>query len=152
MTSPHATNEPDCTVQQTADRIYKSALTRLYSWIAAGLAITAVTSWAGHQAGLDTFRIFIMLTLASLGILILLLFTVDQLPTLFSTALYLVFTASERITLSAIFRAYTAETICLAFASTAVLFVAMSIVGHTTKKDISSWGTVLTAGLIALLN
>jgi FtsH-binding integral membrane protein len=46
---------------------------------------------------------------------------------------------------------YDLGTLTLAFVSTSALFGAMTIVGLTTKMDLTKWGTFLFMGLIGLL-
>ena len=53
--------------------------------------------------------------------------------------------------LSPILTTYTSETIGVAFLLTAGLFVAMSVVGMTTKKDLSKLGPMLMMGLIGVI-
>ena len=67
------------------------------------------------------------------------------------TVLYLAFTGMEGLFLSPILMAYTTETIGVAFMLTAGVFVAMSAVGLTTKRDLSRWGPILFIGLIGLI-
>ena len=67
------------------------------------------------------------------------------------TALYLAFTGMEGLFLSPILLAFTTETIGMAFMLTAGVFVAMSAIGMTTKRDLSRWGPILFIGLIGLI-
>jgi len=53
--------------------------------------------------------------------------------------------------LSYIFAIYTASSIFSTFCAAAALFGAMAIYGATTKKDLSSWGSLLFMGLIGLI-
>ncbi len=55
------------------------------------------------------------------------------------------------VTLSTIFLAYTAESIVRVFFISASMFGAMAIYGHTTKKDLSEFGSFLMMGLIGLV-
>jgi len=50
-----------------------------------------------------------------------------------------------------IFLVYTVASIAFAFAATASMFAAMSIVGYTTKTDLTKFGSLLFMGLIGLL-
>ena len=66
-------------------------------------------------------------------------------------ALFFVYAFLNGLTMSVIFFAYDLGTIWLAFGSTAVLFGIMSVVGYTTKQDLSNWGGILMMGLIGLI-
>ena len=87
----------------------------------------------------------------ALAMLIALQLTVHRVPSPVSTVLYLGFTGVEGVAISYIFGAYTNQTIVLAFGLTAGLFTAMSVIGFTTKRDLSKWGPILLFGLIGLV-
>ena len=52
--------------------------------------------------------------------------------------------------ISTIFWTYTGNTIVLAFALTTGVFSVMSVIGYTTKRDLSGLGTMLMVGLFGL--
>lgn len=64
---------------------------------------------------------------------------------------YILYCALTGISLSMILQIYTLGSASFAFLSTVILFVCMAIIGHTTKADLSKLGTLLFAGLIAVL-
>jgi FtsH-binding integral membrane protein len=66
-------------------------------------------------------------------------------------ALYLAFTAIFGFMISAIFVIYTASSIWTAFLTTAGMFGAMSLIGFTTRLDLSKLGAVLFMALIGLI-
>ena len=68
-----------------------------------------------------------------------------------ATGVYLLFTAMEGLFLSWIVSRYTTETIGVAFLLTAGLFVGMSAIGMTTKRDISRWGPMLIIGVFGMI-
>jgi hypothetical protein len=68
-----------------------------------------------------------------------------------ATAIFLAYSALNGFTLSLLVLAYDLGTLSLAFVSTAALFGAMTIVGLTTKMDLTNWGTFLFMGLFGLL-
>jgi FtsH-binding integral membrane protein len=55
------------------------------------------------------------------------------------------------LSFSTIFIVYQVGSIVSAFMGAAILFGTLSFYGYFTKKDLSSWGTFLLAGLIALI-
>jgi FtsH-binding integral membrane protein len=55
------------------------------------------------------------------------------------------------LSFSTIFVVYQIGSIVTAFMGAAVLFVTLSFYGYFTKKDLSSWGTFLLVGLIAII-
>lgn len=141
---------PPYDVEATADSIYTSAITRMYLWITLGLVVTAAAAWLAHQLGvLQNVGLlgYLVIVAVAFGLLILLHFGVQRLPSPITAALYLGFTAVEGVAVSYIFGSYTGETIVLAFGLTAALFLAMSVIGLTTKRDLSKWGPILLFGL-----
>jgi uncharacterized protein len=61
------------------------------------------------------------------------------------------FSALMGLSFATIFVIYTAGSIFTAFMGAAVLFATMSIYGYFTKKDLSSFGSFLFVGLIAIV-
>jgi FtsH-binding integral membrane protein len=68
-----------------------------------------------------------------------------------ATAIFFAYAAMNGFTLSLVLLLYAPQTLTLAFVSTAALFGAMTIVGLTTKLDLTKLGTFLFMGLIGLL-
>jgi FtsH-binding integral membrane protein len=64
---------------------------------------------------------------------------------------FLVYSILNGITISYIFLIYNMSAIILSFFTAACFFGIMSIYGLTTKADLSSWGSLLFVGLIALI-
>ena len=137
-----------------SDRIYTSAIARMYLWITLGLVVTAAAAWFAYQ--LDVLEDvglwgYLVIVAVAIGLLFILHFSVQRLPSPITAALYLAFTAVEGVAVSYIFGAYTNETIVLAFGVAAGLFAAMSVIGFTTKRDLSKWGPILLFGLLGIV-
>lgn len=66
-------------------------------------------------------------------------------------ALFLGFTVLEGVTLSPILALAPMQGVVMATVSSVVLFVVLSMIGLTTKRDLSGWGTMLMASLIAII-
>jgi FtsH-binding integral membrane protein len=65
--------------------------------------------------------------------------------------LYLAFTALFGFMISTIFIQYTASSIWAAFLTTAAMFGAMSLIGYTTRLDLSKLGAVFLMALVGLI-
>lgn len=61
------------------------------------------------------------------------------------------FAAAMGLSLAWIFMIFTGGSIVMTFLSTSVAFLALSLWGYTTKKDISGWGSFLIMGVIGLI-
>ena len=68
-----------------------------------------------------------------------------------ATLLFVLYSVINGATLSVIFIAYTAESISNVFFITAATFGAMSLIGYTTKTDLSSMGKYLMMALIGVV-
>ena len=65
--------------------------------------------------------------------------------------LFYVFAAVMGLSLSSIFLVFTGQSIIQVFLITAISFAGLSLVGYTTKKDLSAMGAFLIMGLIGLI-
>jgi len=68
-----------------------------------------------------------------------------------ATAMFIAYSILNGLTLSVIFVAYTAASIASTFFICAGTFVACSVYGMTTKRDLTSWGGFLMMGLIGII-
>ncbi len=68
-----------------------------------------------------------------------------------ATALFLIYSALNGITLSVILHVYTATSVAATFFITAGMFGAMAIYGLVTKKDLSGLGSFMFMGLIGMI-
>lgn len=130
---------------------------RVYNWMALGLGVTAVTSlFTVNSPALlhlifGTPMVLFVLIIAELGIVMGLSAAINRLSS--STALLMFFGYSflNGLTLAAIFMVYTKASIANTFFVTAGTFGVMSVYGYTTKRDLTSWGSLLTMGLIGII-
>ena len=144
--------------QEAANAIFTGAMTRLYGWIALGVITTGAVGWISYQAGvlesiIENFGMigyFVVLGVWIAG-LFGLSFLASRVPSGIAGGAYLVFTALTGLMISTIFWTYTGNTIVLAFALTTGVFSVMSVIGFTTKRDLSGLGTMLMIGLFGLV-
>jgi len=64
---------------------------------------------------------------------------------------YFAFAAVMGVSLSLLFHIFTSASIVMALMGTTVSFAALAAWGYFTKRDISSWGSFLFAGVIGLI-
>ena len=143
--------------RDTVSAIYTDAMARMYGLVALGIITTGAAIWIGDRAGVGEviFSFGIIGYLLAIGILFGTLIAAQKVVssgnTALGTVLYLAFTGMEGLFLSPILLRFTTETIGMAFILTAGVFVAMSAIGLTTKRDLSKWGPILLIGLIGLI-
>lgn len=129
----------------------------VYNWMGAGLALTGVV--ALYVSSSETMLrlifgnplIFFALIIAELGMVFALAGAVHRMSAGTATSLFVIYSALNGVTLSFIFLAYTRTSIVSTFFICAGTFVACSIYGWTTKKDLTSVGGFLTMGLIGII-
>jgi hypothetical protein len=132
-------------------------MVRVYNWMTAGLAITALIagSVAADKAMFQLIFgnpiIVIALIIAQLGLVFWLSARVNQMSAKTATMVFLGYSALTGLTFSSIFMVYPIATVGSAFLVTGGVFGAMSLYGYTTKSDLTSWGSFLFMGLIGIV-
>lgn len=135
----------------------RTLLARVYGWMTVGLLLTAATALATISSPfmLDLVFsspiVFYGLLIAELGLVWYLSARVMSMSTQTASALFLLYAALNGVTLSAVLLVYTASSAASVFLITALMFLATSVWGLTTGKDLSGWGSYLFMGLIGLI-
>ena len=132
-------------------------LKKVYLWMTFALLISAFTAMtvAGNPqfvaAIFSSNAGFWILFLAQIGLVWFISSRIDRISFLTATLLFIAYSVVTGITLSSIFFVFTESSIASVFLITAGTFGALSIFGYATKKDLTSWRTFLTMGLIGLI-
>lgn len=129
----------------------------VYNWMAVGLCLTAVV--ALYVSTNETLLrlifgnpiIFFVLILAELGMVFAIAGMVNKMSAGTATSLFVIYSALNGVTLSFIFLAYTRTSIVSTFFICAGTFIACSIYGWVTKRDLTSIGGFLMMGLIGII-
>jgi len=136
--------------------VFGAVLRRVYVWMAFGLLITAGT--AAFVSASPLFQIlagqpliFFVLMIAEIGLVIGLSWGINRLSPEVAALLFLAYAVLNGLTFSVLFMVYTLGSVAGTFVATAALFGAMSIIGYTTKMDLSKMGSFLFMGLIGLI-
>ncbi len=138
------------------DAVFKAVLRRVYLWMALGLLVTAGAALATLTTPLGTWIfsntfVFYGFMIGELVLVMALSAGIRKLHPSLAGVMFFAYAGLNGITLSIIFAIYELGSIGLAFFVTAALFGAMSIIGYSTKKDLSQWRSYLMMGLIGLL-
>ena len=96
-------------------------------------------------------KMILVLAVTELALVFTISLAINKLKPGVATALFYVYSILNGITLSPIFFIYTKSSIALTFFITAGVFLAMSIYGYTTKKDLTKMGSFLIMALIGLI-
>jgi FtsH-binding integral membrane protein len=147
-TAPYAVSQ-----SITAERTF---ITRVFGWMAGGLATTGLVAayTASNPALVKAIfgsGLFWVLILAELGVVLALSWAINRISPAMAMSAFLLYAALNGLTFSMIFLVYTAESIGLTFFITAGTFGAMCLYGATTKRDLTSMGSLLFMALIGLI-
>ncbi|MDO8527499.1 MAG: Bax inhibitor-1/YccA family protein [Deltaproteobacteria bacterium] len=135
----------------------RTFLSKVYSWMAFALGLTAMTAmFTVSNAAIREFifgntGIFFGLLLAELGLVMFLSFAIRKISVTAATAAFVAYSVLNGLTLSAIFLVYTNASLASTFFVTAGTFGAMSLYGYATKRDLTSIGNLCFMALIGLI-
>ena len=138
------------------DDVFKAVLRRVYLWMALGLLVTTGTAFATAFTPLGAWvfsniYVFFGLFIGELILVGVLSAGIQKLHPSMAGAMFFVYAAINGMTLSTIFLVYELGSIGMAFLIAACMFGAMSLIGYSTKKDLSQWRSFLMMGLIGLI-
>jgi FtsH-binding integral membrane protein len=149
--------------QQTV-AVVNSFVRSVYNWMAAGLGVTGVVAYLfAHNANLFQlmFRIsgnqlqptmlFYGAIIAELVLVFSISARVQRMQASTATGLFLAYAALNGATLSSIFIIFTQASIVSTFFICAGTFLACSLYGWTTKRDLTSLGGFMMMGLIGII-
>jgi FtsH-binding integral membrane protein len=139
-----------------AGRIDLQAILRqVYTWMVLGMLITAGVAYVTVSTSLINLAanpiILIVAIIAEFGLVLVISRGLNRLSAGTATLLFMLYAALNGFTLSMVLLDFTFGSVFLAFASTAALFGVMSVIGYTTKVDLSKMGTYLMMGVIGLV-
>ncbi len=146
-------NQTDAQVQIGVNSFIRS----VYNWMAIGLALTGgvalFTANSPTLLGLIFTNqiVFFGLMIAELGMVFYLSARVQKLQASTATGLFVAYAALNGLTLSFIFLAFTQTSIAATFFICSATFVACSIYGMTTQRDLTSLGSFMFMGLIGII-
>lgn len=132
-------------------------IVKVYGFMAGALAITGLIAMltASSEAMLSFIYgnpgIRTVLIVAELLLVISLAGFINRLSGFAATAIFIVYSILNGLTLSVIFLLYTSESIASTFFITAGMFGLMSAYGYYTRTDLTKFGNILFMALIGLI-
>ncbi len=148
-------NQPLSLAQQSEAE--RSFLTRTFLWMALGLLVTAVVAavTASSPALLDLIYSNPMITLgllfSQLIVVLVLSFAINRLSPVLATLIFFGYAALTGLTFSSILLVYTAESVASTFVVAGGMFGILSIIGMSTKYDLTRIGVLAFIGLIGII-
>ena len=145
-------------LQRTQAQIQVNSFIRsVYNWMAIGLGLTGfVAFYVSNSEAImrlifSNQLIFFGLIIGELALVFTISARVHKMQASTATSLFILYAALNGATLSAIFLVYTRASITSTFFICAATFIASSIFGMTTKRDLTSMGQFLFMGLIGIV-
>lgn len=126
----------------------------VYNWMAAGLALTGIVAYfvtASEQALLLVYKVRWLFFIGELALVFIISTRIQKIQASSATVMFMVYSALNGATLSLLLVMFTGQTIASTFFICATSFLALSIFGWTTKKDLTGLGSFLFMGLIGIL-
>jgi hypothetical protein len=140
--------------KSSSDPAVKAFVMKVFAWMSTGLLITAVVavSVASSPSLIRTVgESAWILLLVELGLVMAISWGINHMSSTVAAGLFLVYSAVNGMTLSFIFLVYTTASISSTFFITAGVFGGMAAYGYFTKRDLTSWGSLLVMGLFGII-
>lgn len=140
-----------------AQVLVNSFVQSVYQWMAIGLALTGFVAYfvAHSETMLELIFgnqiIFFGLIIGELALVWILSSRINTMQASTATMMFLVYSALNGATLSSIFIAYAMSSIASTFFICSATFVACSVYGMTTKRDLTSFGSFFLMGLFGII-
>jgi uncharacterized protein len=145
------------TTSAAYDAGLRSYMLSVYNYMASGVLLTGVVAMLFARSGMAESILFgpgllkYLIMFAPLAFVMVMSFGINKLSTVATQACFWAFATVMGLSMSTIFFVYTQTSIAETFFATAAAFAGLSLVGYTTKKDLSGMGTFLIMGLFGLI-
>lgn len=138
------------------DQGLRAYMAKIYNTMSLGLGITgAVAYFISTQPALLNIifgtGLFYVVMLAPLGFVFLISAKINTYSISTLRTLFFAYATIMGMSLSMIFIAYTGESIARTFFICSSMFLSMSIIGYTTKRDLTAMGSFLMMGVVGLI-
>ena len=128
---------------------------QVYIWMSLGMLLTAIVAYVTVNTSLINLAanpiVLLVAVVAEFGLVLGISFGFNKISSGTAGVLFFAYAALNGFTLSMVLLAFSTASVFAAFVATAALFGAMSIIGYTTKVDLSKMGTYLLMGVIGLI-
>ena len=135
---------------------FQNYLTYTFITCGIGLLISAfsafVTNMAYYYIPEEYLYMFVLMAIITeLGIAFFFSLKLNSMSKNTAWICYIIYCLTTGVSLSLIIRSYAYGSVVSAFMSTAILFICMSIIGHTSRFDITKLSGLFTGALITLI-
>ncbi len=137
------------------DQGLRKHMLSIYNYMASGVLLSGVVALlfanSGMAAQIMATPLKWLIILAPLGFVLAMNFGLNRMRTATLQMLFWAFCVVMGLSMSTIFLVYTGASIATTFFATAGAFAGLSLVGYTTKKDLTAMGSFMAMGVIGLL-
>jgi FtsH-binding integral membrane protein len=143
--------------QVAFDAGLRSYMLKVYNYMASGVLLTGIVAMLFASSGLAQEimggggPMKWVIILSPLAIVFAMSYGQNKFSTMTLQAMFWGFATLMGLSMSTIFLVYTGASIAQTFFATSAAFLALSLYGYTTKKDLSAWGSFLIMGVVGLL-
>ena len=142
--------------QVARDAGLRSYMLKIYNYMASGVLLTGIIAMLFAPYAQDVLlspnggmsALGWIVTLAPLGFVFAMSFGVNRMQTSTLQLLFWGFAAVMGLSMSTLFIVYTGTSIAQTFFAVTASFLALSLYGYTTKKDLSGFGPCLSMGVV----
>lgn len=145
--------------------ISKRFMATVFLWMFAALGISTLFAFlfsaneelsslmyaVTEKGGTTLTGLGLIVSLLPLAFVLVISFGFNRLSSFAMSALLVVFAACMGISLSTLFLVYTSGSLITCFASASVMFGIMAVMGYTTDKDLTSFGSFFMMGVVGLI-
>jgi len=140
----------------SVDQSLRDYMVKIYTYMAAGLGITAAVAFliASNEALIRAIfqtPLRYVVFIAPFIMVFMLSARINRMALSSAKMLFFGYSAVMGISLSSIFLAYSGESIARVFFISSSIFAGMSLYGYTTKRNLASMGSFLIMGLWGLV-
>ncbi len=136
---------------------FPALMRKVYLWMTMALVITGLCAWGVATSPIMMRMVYgnsasiWVLFIAELGLVFYTTARIDKLSLSTATTLFIIYSALNGVTLSAIFMVYATVTIAKVFFITAATFGATALYGYMTKTDLTKFGNLFLMALFGLI-
>ena len=139
----------------TYDMGLRRHMLSIYNYMSSGVLLSGVVALlfasSGMAAQIVGGPLWFVIALAPLGFVMAMSFGQNKFSTAALQMMFWAFCTVMGLSLSTIFLRFTGASIATTFFATAGAFAGLSLVGYTTKKNLSAMGSFMTMGLIGII-
>ena len=136
---------------------HASVFRQMYIWMSLALLLTGFTAFAVSEndrimyALFSNQAIFWGIIISEVLLVVFLAARLHKMSLTVATITFIAYSILNGVSMSLLFFAYTSESIAATFFVTAGTFGVTALYGYFTKKDLSSWGSILLMALLGLI-